>query len=89
MSKVVTTVSGSVYEVDEADKNVRRLNGKSDPTPRIGKDGDWRGYDSILGPVVNESMIIVWGKNVSLLPGSDGGTPVTMTSPVASIEEVN
>jgi hypothetical protein len=34
-------------------------------------------------------MIIVWGKNVSLLLGSDGGTPVTMTSPVASIEEVN
>jgi hypothetical protein len=65
------------------------FNSKSDPTPRIGKDGDWRGYDSILGPVVNESMIIVWGKNVSLLLGSDGGTPVTMTSPVASIEEVN
>ncbi len=89
MSKVVTTVSGSVYEVDEADKNVRRLNGIKDPTPRLGQDGDWRAYDSIHGPEIDKSMVIVWGLDVPLLPGNSNCVPITYTSFVVSIEEVN
>jgi len=89
MSKIVTTSSGSVYEVSETDKTVRRLNGKFDPTPRLSKDGLWRSYDSIHGPEVGSSMVIVWGTDVPLLPGNESGVPITYTTPVVSIEEVN
>lgn len=39
-----TTQTGSVYELDDAAKRVRRLTGRAEPTPRQGVDGRWRTY---------------------------------------------
>ncbi len=52
-----TTISGSVYEVDTESKKIRRLNGKADPTPRQGKDGEWQSY---LNDLVVEKGAAVW-----------------------------
>jgi hypothetical protein len=36
------TESGSVYEADISGLRIRRLEGQRDPTPRQGKDGEWK-----------------------------------------------
>lgn len=41
------TETGSIYEVDEANKRIRRLTGKGNPTPRMGLDGEWREYHDL------------------------------------------
>lgn len=55
-----TTRSGSTYEVDSAAKKIRRLNGKKDPTPRQGKDGEWREYLNDISVKVGEPVWIQW-----------------------------
>jgi hypothetical protein len=92
-----TTETGSVYEIDTASKKIRRLNGKGDPTPRIGKDEIWRSFDSIFPEpiVVGSGMLIAYGSDVELLSETKleleetGGSavPTTMTSRVVEIEE--
>lgn len=91
----VTTKSGSVYEVDTTKKQIRRLNGVGDPSPRMGKDGQWRPYREVYGGEVGKSLTIIWGMNTELLPGTrdeianEGGgfaIPTTVTSPVVSVE---
>lgn len=89
MNNIVTTESKSIYEIDNANKKVRRLSGKGNVPLRLGTDGQWNPYDSIQGMIVGSNMIILWGKNVPLLPGNDAGVAATITSPVISIEEVN
>lgn len=90
------TESGSTYEVDVINKKIRRLNGAKDPTPRQGRDGEWRDY-SYLWPSplrVGEMAIIVWGKDVQLMPevqaaleaGDIGiAIAITHTSPVLKV----
>lgn len=82
------TESGSVYEVDEDKKQVRRLIGMADPQPRMGKDGDWRTYVS-LQLILGEPALIRWDPATTpLLPGSmSGDTPATMTSTVVKIDD--
>ena len=89
MNNVITTQSGSMYQVDEDNKRVRRLVGNGSPTIRIGKDGDWRSYQEITNPKVGECLIIVWSSDVPLLIGNEPGVPLTRTSVVVSIENVN
>jgi hypothetical protein len=81
------TCSGSIYEVDQETKRIRRLIGTGDPTTRQGKDGEWRAYER-LDLEVGESAWIFWNpKTTSLLEGNAfGGTPTTVTSPVVNIE---
>jgi len=55
-----TTISGSLYEVDTENKKIRRLNGKKDPTPRQGKDGEWRGYLGELSVTIGQPVWIIW-----------------------------
>ena len=55
-----TTISGSVYEVDTETKKIRRLNGKKDPSPRQGKDGEWQEYLNELTVEVGEPVWIQW-----------------------------
>jgi hypothetical protein len=55
-----TTASGSVYEVDTEAKKIRRLNGKKDPTPRQGKDGEWREYINDLSVEMGKNVWIQW-----------------------------
>lgn len=94
-----TTVTGSVYEVDTEGKKIRRLQGKKDPTPRQGKDGEWRGYLNDLEVKVGASVWIQWedahpltDETLGLLGISDEEAPppapgrLTITSPVAEID---
>lgn len=50
----------SSYEVDVANKRVRRLCGVNDPTPSQGKDGEWRAYESCHNIEVGYSATFVW-----------------------------
>jgi hypothetical protein len=92
-------MSGSVYEVDTEAKKIRRFNGKKDPTPRQGKDGEWRGYLNNLTVEVGESVVIAWSDAHQLTeetldylginekeapPPSPGRT--TFTSPVVEVD---
>lgn len=87
--KSFVTASGSVYEVDQEKKQVRRLNGVNDPTPRQGQDGEWRIYKSITPIAVGYVVIIVWDRATTpLLEGSpEDAIPTTMTSPIKEIIE--
>ena len=85
---IFVTRSGSTYEYDEHNKRVRRVNGKTDITPRMGKDGEWRSVASIL---VQEgaSAYIFWTNDCDP-PAAEGTFPTTVTSPVVEIlEDVN
>jgi hypothetical protein len=50
----------SSYEVDTANKRVRRLCGVNDPTPSQGKDGEWRAYESCWNIEVGHCANFVW-----------------------------
>lgn len=92
-----TTESGSLYEVDEKAKKIRRLNGVKNPTPRTGKDGQWRTYRELHpDPVtVGRGVVIVWGEDTELLVetkeqlqtmGGGFGMPMTTTSTVVDVD---
>jgi len=91
-----TTITGSLYEVDTKAKKVRRLNGVKDPSPRMGKDGQWRSYKEIHPnpPTVGQSVLIAWGSDVELMEEGKAieaeggiGIPITTTSPVVDVDE--
>jgi hypothetical protein len=81
------TQSGSIYEVDENNKKVRRVAGKFAGTPRVGNDGNWKPYKEITSPIaVGEPVIIVW--SVNHLQDSVH-FPTTITSIVSAVGELN
>jgi hypothetical protein len=81
---VFTTASGSVYEVDAANKRIRRLGGLSAPTDRVG-DG-WKAYENITSITIGRSVLIEWTASTPLLPGSEEpSVPGTLTSSVCAI----
>lgn len=90
------TASGSMYEVDTDAKKIRRLIGKDNPTPRMGKDGEWRSYREVHPwPLQKgQSVVIAWGSDVELqeetkaiVEAGGFGLPLTTTSPVVIIDE--
>lgn len=93
-----TTASGSVYEVDTKAKKIRRLNGVTDLSPRMGKDGEWRSYRQLYpDPIrVGTGVAIFWGEDTELLAetkeqlqtmGGGFAIPATTTSTVMDIDE--
>ena len=66
----------SIYEVDEQNKRIRRLEGANDPTPNQGEDGVWREYFALQS--VNGGYLIVWDY---------GGNRATLTSRVLEVIE--
>lgn len=71
----------SIYELDQAHSRIRRLAGKTEPSPRQGPDGEWRTYHHISDIAVGLIVIIVWR-----VRSSDGIViEGTCTSPVAAI----
>lgn len=56
------TETGSVYELDVIEKRARRLQGVSDPTPRVGQDGVWKKYETLLlvTDAVRSMLLIDW-----------------------------
>lgn len=78
---IATTQSGSVYEIDIEKKQIRRLSGQADPTPRQGKDGEWKEYAVLLGRVeVGAPIIITWEIEDQIFR-------TTITSKVVSVQE--
>lgn len=50
----------STYEVDVANKRVRRLCGVNEPTSSQGSDGEWKSYESCYGIEVGRSATFIW-----------------------------
>lgn len=44
MPSIIKTESGSIYELDQANKRIRRIEGMQVPTPRMGSDGTWKTF---------------------------------------------
>jgi hypothetical protein len=89
---IVRTETGSIYEVDRKNKRVRRLTGEKNPTPRMGKDGEWKTYHDIQPdpPELDVPLLIVW--ETPAIAESDQGddmveikVPTTLTSLVVAI----
>lgn len=81
------TASGSLYEVDDINKKIRRLIGIKDPTPRQGIDGQWRGYKE-LALELGQSAVIFWDPETTPLLEDNpfvSGSPATITSTVTNI----
>ena len=70
----------SLYEVDLNSNMIRRLTGSKDPTPRQGKDGEWKHFVSISNIEINTCALIVWAIT------EDGTNQATMTSPITKID---
>lgn len=66
----------STYEVDEDNKQIRRLTSSHEPTPRQGEDGQWKPYADIFPE--DTGMLIVWEY-------VDGIAKSTLTSPLVLI----
>lgn len=76
------TVSGSLYEVNLDTKQVRRLIGIKDPTPRQGEDGNWREYKEITPITTGHPVVFIWN---FLIDRAES----TMTSIVKEIRVTN
>lgn len=57
---IFKTISGSLYEIDQASKKIRRLSGFNQATARQGQDGDWKPYDRISQLEVGIPLFVVW-----------------------------
>ena len=68
----------SVYEIDEENKQIRRLRGVAEPTRRIGIDGEWRSYQAYVESPVG--LVIVWP-----WVNENGSIPTTITSEVTKV----
>lgn len=81
------TETGSIYQIDTANKKIRRLSGTRPATSRIGEN-EWKKYLSIADLSLDRSAIIVWGDDVTPLdPDSILALKTTITSKIVSIEE--
>lgn len=70
----------SVYEIDYAHQRIRRLEGRNNPTPRQGVDGEWKRYAAISPLIVGLPVRIVWQIGETVSEG-------TRLSPVREIVE--
>lgn len=82
------TLSGSIYELDQNQKRIRRLSGNKPATGRQGDD--WRTYSCIFPETVEvgKALMIFWVKEETpVLKGSPADAlPATQTNIVVSIE---
>lgn len=60
MKKLIETETGSFYELTDDGMKVRRLQGNANPTPRQGKDGEWKELVEPVKPALGDSMLLVW-----------------------------
>jgi len=84
---MLVKTENSTYEIE--DQKIRRLYGKDKATERQGKDGDWREFETLIGPEMGKSMLIIW----ATVSSEDAGiteltAKSTMTSPIVEIVEV-
>ncbi len=69
----------SIYEIDEANSSVRRLEGVKDPTPRQGPDGEWKTFVGMM------QVLAPGDERVSYFFDWDGEGHGTLTSQVEEI----
>jgi hypothetical protein len=50
----------SLYEVDHARYAIRRLAGRSAPTPRQARDGEWQTYEEISRIEIDLPVLVTW-----------------------------
>jgi hypothetical protein len=80
------TISGSVYEVDQDNRKIRRLYGNLEPTKRQGNDNEWKEYETITPIEVGSAVIIGWKV---LLDNNEFLIQSTMTSLVLECSQIN
>lgn len=81
------TRSGSIYEIDLKNRQARRLQGTTEPTPRTGPDGVWRRFAAML-PLNIGQRVFFEGDPTALPEGTEaaeGMRPATITTPVTGI----
>jgi hypothetical protein len=79
---IVKTQTGSLYEIDEDNKQVRRLHGTKQATKLQG-DNEWKKYAFIADAEVGQSLLIIWADK------AEGyAVPTTITSPITEINPV-
>jgi hypothetical protein len=78
---MIFTTENSVYEVDHPNNRIRRLEGRNDPTPRQGTDGEWKTYVAISAIAEKAQVLVIW----QIL--DDGAIKGTATSRVQQIIE--
>ena len=54
------STANSLYEVNPICRQIRRLNGVNDPTPRQGVDGEWKHYEELENLTVGKQALIIW-----------------------------
>lgn len=86
------TASNSIYEIDEENKRIRKLNShEPSASKRIG--GDWKFFARISPVVVGKSVLIFWNdapvlpETVAQFPEGVDYAPFTHTNLVASVLE--
>lgn len=72
------TESGSVYELDKVNNQIRRLEGVESPTPRQGLDGEWKTFEYCTDVREGRPVLIQWESSRS-----------TLTSPVKTIASLS
>jgi hypothetical protein len=79
--KVVKTVSGSEYLLDEEAKKFFRTRGENEENYKAENDGEWVPYTEIAQLEVGKTMEIFWMREGAQWP------TLRMTTPVLSVEE--
>lgn len=80
---IITTHSGSVYQLDAPRKRIRRLTPATTARMSHVPAGEWRAYADILGPEVGKPLFIQWLSDVTPPAAPDH---VTRTSLVTRID---
>lgn len=79
-----TTATGSKYEVDDANKQARRVTPGSHVIVRMTEN--WRKFIDRTEIVVGKSAWFEWGDETPpLIPGADDVCKCTVTSPVTAV----
>jgi hypothetical protein len=84
---IITTKSGSRYEIDRANSRARTLH-RENPgaSVRLSADGQWRTFSRVSNVQIGAPVMFIWTTATPLLPGSqDGAVPMTTTSNVVSL----
>jgi hypothetical protein len=55
---IITTESGSLYEIADDRKRVRRLNNGQGASIRAGYDGVWKDCADVFEPIIGEPLLI-------------------------------
>lgn len=86
MIDMLFETANSMYEYNEEQKQIRRLNGKTDPTPRQGKDGEWKKVSKVDNLAEGKCAVILW----EIVNEDELITfKTTVTSPIVKITAFN